>query len=116
MLPEPLDMSDPERALQTQLRQVELPDPEWYFRFHPERKWEFDAAYPALMLALEVEGGQWIYGRHNRPEGYTQDCRKYNTAALNGWLLLRFTPAMIDSGEAVRVIERAYYQRLEAME
>ena len=74
------------------------------FRFHPIRDWRFDFAIPEYMVAIEVEGGIHMMGRHQRPEGFSEDCRKYNAAALAGWRVLRFTPAMIETGEAAEII------------
>ena len=62
------------------------------YRFHPKRKWRFDYAFPAVKLALEVEGGVWTRGRHTRPQGFLNDIEKYNTATLLGWRVLRTTP------------------------
>ena len=59
------------------------------------RKWRFDFAQPALMLAFEVEGGTWTGGRHVNPIGYAKDCEKYNAATRQGWKVFRLTPAMI---------------------
>ena len=58
-------------------------------RFYDSRKWQFDFAWPALRVAVEVEGGVWTKGRHIRPEGFMDDCEKYNAAAADGWLVLR---------------------------
>jgi very-short-patch-repair endonuclease len=62
-----------------------------------ERKWRFDFAWPAKALAVELEGGSWVRGRHNRPQGFENDCEKYNAAALLGWRVLRFTTGMVIS-------------------
>ena len=59
--------------------------------FHWTRKWRFDYAMPALKIAIEIDGGVWDYGRHNRPQGYINDMAKINTATSMGWLVLRFT-------------------------
>ena len=59
--------------------------------FHYTRKWRFDYAMPDLKVAIEIDGGVWDYGRHNRPQGYINDMEKLNTAASMGWLVLRFT-------------------------
>lgn len=71
--------------------------PEMEFRFHPIRKWRFDAAYPDQKIAFEVEGGTWSGGRHVNPIGFEKDCEKYNTAAKTGWRVFRLTPKMIKS-------------------
>lgn len=65
------------------------------FRFHPTRRWRFDFAWPERKIALEIEGGVWNYGRHIRPKGFLADLRKYNTAAIMGWRIIRLTPNMI---------------------
>ena len=53
-----------------------LPEPATELLFHPKRKWRFDFAWPMKMVALEVEGGVWIRGRHNRPQGFLRDIEK----------------------------------------
>lgn len=60
-------------------------------RFSLVRRWRFDFAWPAQLVAVEIEGGQWRRGSHLRPGRYGADCDKYNAAALGGWVVLRFT-------------------------
>lgn len=62
------------------------------YRFHPTRQWRFDYAIPDLRIAIEIDGGIWINGRHNRPSGYLGDMEKFNAAATLGWVVLKFTP------------------------
>lgn len=69
-----------------------LPAPEREFRFHETRRWRFDYAWPEARVAVEVEGGIYAGGRHTRGAGYEEDTKKYNAAAIRGWLLLRYTP------------------------
>ena len=76
------------------------------FKFHPVRKWRFDFAL-AKGIAVEVEGGLWILGRHNRGLGMEEDMAKYNEAALQGWRVLRFSTAMVKNGKAIETIKRA---------
>lgn len=76
-------------------RLASLPEPEREYRFTRQRKWRFDFAWPDALVAVEIEGGQWVYGRHNRPAGYAADAEKYNNATALGWRIFRFTPAMI---------------------
>jgi hypothetical protein len=45
-----------------------------------------------MRVAVEVEGGAFSGGRHTRGMGFVADCEKYNVAALDGWLVLRFVP------------------------
>lgn len=88
------------------LRLRRLPAPEREHRFAPPRRWRFDLAWPDRMLAVEVEGGLWIAGRHNRPAGMLADMEKYNAAALAGWRVLRFAREHILSGEAIETIRQ----------
>lgn len=86
------------------------------------RQWKFDWCIPSLRIAVEVDGGvenhpvtcdkcgkpveyhtstgkrARVYaanGRHTRAQGYKADCEKLNSAAMLGWLVLRFTPDML---------------------
>ena len=65
--------------------------PEREYRFHPERKWRFDFAFPDSRVAVEMEGGIWTGGGHNRGTIYNTNCDKYNAAAMLGWTVLRYT-------------------------
>ena len=72
----------------------DAPIPE--FRFHPSRKWRFDFAFADKKIAVEVEGNAWNVrggGRHMQ-DG---DLEKYNQAALLGWRVFRFSPAMLEN-------------------
>ena len=77
------------------------------YRFHPVRRWRIDFAIPDKKIAIECEGGHWSGGRHTRGAGFEADILKYNALALAGWRLLRFTGALIKSGEALRTVEMA---------
>jgi very-short-patch-repair endonuclease len=74
-------------------------------RFHAERQWRFDFAWPVRRVALEVDGGTWTGGRHTRGDGYAEDCVKVNTAVIAGWRVLRATSDQVKSGEAVGWLE-----------
>lgn len=76
-------------------------NPEREYRFHPVRKWKFDYCFPWIKLAVEIEGGSGIYGRHQRPGGFKADCEKYNAAALMGWRVLRYSTDMVLRGDAI---------------
>lgn len=76
-------------------------------KFHDTRKWRVDFAFCLSKIAIEVEGGGWVNGRHNRGAGMEDDCEKYNALTLAGWKLLRFTGSMIKSGKALQTIEQA---------
>src|SRR5688572_430123 len=67
------------------------------YRFHPSRRWRFDLAWPALMVAFECEGGAWMggRGRHTTGAGFSADCEKYSVAASMGWCVIRATTQQI---------------------
>lgn len=82
------------------------------YRFHPERRWLFDFAWPDLKVAVEVDGGIFVGGAHTRGAGVLKDIEKRNEAAILGWLVLRIAKQHIRSGEAIQWIERAIKSRL----
>ena len=62
------------------------------YQFHVKRKWRFDYAIINLKIAIEVEGGVWVNGRHTRGAGFLKDMEKYNTATSMGWHIIRTIP------------------------
>ena len=97
-----------EGALALHIRAAGLPTPEREMRFADGRKWRFDFAWPERMLAVEVEGGTWVNGRHSRGNGYADDCRKRNAAQRLGWRVFSFTSDMVKSGEALAFMETVF--------
>jgi very-short-patch-repair endonuclease len=89
-----------EDALALLIRAHGLPEPVPEYVFAPPRRWRFDFAWPPLRVAVEVEGGAWVGGRHTRGKGFEADAEKYNTAALLGWIVLRFTSRQATLGMA----------------
>lgn len=75
------------------------------FKFHPVRKWRFDyiivSRTEELKLALEIDGGSWISGRHNRGKGFEEDHIKFNQATCHGWKVLRYTTGQIKTNPAM---------------
>lgn len=70
------------------------PEIESEYAFDAERRWRFDFALLEKQIAIEIEGG--LYGgRHTRPAGYAADCEKYNAAVMQGWRVIRLTPAQL---------------------
>ena len=68
------------------------------YRFDQARKWRFDIAIPDRKLAIEVDGGTWVGGRHTTGAGFRRDCEKMNAATVQGWRVLRFTSDMVRDG------------------
>ncbi len=77
------------------------------YRFHEERKWRFDFAVPEHRVAVEIEGGIYVQGRHNRGKGYQSDLDKYNAATACGWRVFRFSTQDVKSCKAKETIGNA---------
>lgn len=82
------------------------------YRFHPERKWRLDFAFPDVLVAVEIDGGIFAAenggeaGKHARGAGRCADMEKRNAAAELGWLVLNYGPPHVRSGEAALQVER----------
>lgn len=66
------------------------------FRFNaPHTRHRLDFAHLQTRTAIEIEGGTFIRGRHNRGPGYNLDLKKYNLVAALGWHLFRLDTKMV---------------------
>jgi very-short-patch-repair endonuclease len=90
---------------ETLWRQLGGPPLEREFRFHPVRKFPFDYALPHLRIAIELDGGQFIRGRHQRPMGFQRDAEKRNLAIINGWQVFHLTTAMVTADHVQPIID-----------
>ena len=102
-------MSSLENQFAYHLQMMQL-DPEWEreYRFHPERKWRLDFAWPHLKIGVEIQGG--IYkgkGGHTSINGFQRDCDKLNAAQLLGWKIYKFTGQDVRSGRAFETMREA---------
>lgn len=95
-------------ALQLQAVKIEY---EREFKFCPDRKWRADFRISDTKILVEVEGGIWSGGRHTRGSGFEKDCEKYNWAAANGWIVLRYSTRQVMAGEAAKGIVNAMGER-----
>ncbi len=96
-----------EARMADQMDLLDIPEPEVELRFHDTRRWRFDFAWPDMMLALEVNGGTWIKGRHNRGSSVGKDYEKLNEAQILGWSVLQFTTDQVKDGTAIDTLMRA---------
>jgi len=96
-----------EQVFDLHCRAMGLPAATKEHRFHPTRKWRFDRAWLDKKVAVEIEGGIWTRGRHVRPQGFLDDCEKYNAATLLGWQVFRFPTDMVTSGVAASITYEA---------
>lgn len=111
-------MSDAEEAFAFQLRAVGIAF-EREVIFAAPRKWRADFAVRCQQkgkhsecgqtILVEVDGGTWAGGRHTTGAGFAADCAKLNEATLLGYRILRVTPAMVDDGSALALVERALH-------
>jgi len=74
-------------------------------RFHDTRKWRIDYAIIQEKIAIEVEGGAYIKGRHTRPSGFIADMEKYNELTRAGWRLIRVTPKELMTMKTINLIK-----------
>jgi very-short-patch-repair endonuclease len=74
------------------------------YRFHQARKWRADFAHLPSRTLIEIEGGIWVNGRHNRAAGFAADLEKYLEAALDGWRVVRLGPKELTADHAGRLI------------
>jgi hypothetical protein len=100
-------------SLGLQIHAAGLPTPELEFMFAKEigRRWRFDLSWPWCKLAVEVDGGVFVQGRHSRGMGQLADMEKGNCAILLGWRVLHVGKQHIKSGEALKWIEQALEMR-----
>ena len=87
-------------------KHVQGPDLEREYRFHHERRWRADFAHVGARVLIEIEGGIWVNGRHNRAAGFNADLEKYLAAGLAGWRVFRFGPDQITLENVERMAEQ----------
>lgn len=81
---------------------------EYLFATEIGRKWRFDIAWPDVKLAIEVNGGLWIAGGHNRGAQMLKDWEKWNTATVMGWRLLYCQPKDLCTKEFTTFVQTCY--------
>jgi very-short-patch-repair endonuclease len=95
-------------------RLADGPELEKEYRFDLKRRWRADFAHLPTRCLIEVEGGIWINGRHNRAAGFNADLEKYLEAGLAGWRVFRLGPDQIQFALVERLV--ALVNRLPAVE
>ena len=58
------------------------------------------------MIAVEIDGGTWVGGRHTTGRGHRTDSEKSNLATILGWRMLRFDASAVHDGTALEVLEQ----------
>ena len=78
----------------------DMPEPVAEHRFAPPRRFRLDFSFLDHLVAVELQGGTWIRGRHVRGKGYASDCEKRNLATSMGWRVFYFTTDMLERDPA----------------
>ncbi len=89
-----------------------IPDAEYLFAEDIGRKWRFDWLFEGW-LALEIQGGLFIQGRHNQGAAMLKEHEKLNEAAMRGYVVLFTTPADVKSGAVFALLKRALLTKEE---
>lgn len=88
-----------------------LPAPKAEVAWGPQRRYRLDFAYPALKLAIEVDGSAF----HFTPEQQRRDHRRSNALMTAGWTVLRYNWWDItNDGQRVVAEVAAAYRALAA--
>jgi len=93
-----------EKRFETLWRGLGGPELEREFRFHPTRRWRADFAHLESRTLIEIEGGIYVNGRHNRAAGFAADLEKYLEACLDGWRVVRLGPNELTSDHLGRLM------------
>lgn len=101
-------MKSYKHAINTLCHVLGIPAPQAEVKVLPSRRWRFDFAWSEYKIALEIEGGVWVGGRHTRAKGFIDDLEKYNAAALAGWTVYRIVPDWIEGGELALLLEKMF--------
>ena len=98
-----------EARLLRDIKAVGLPIPEMQYKWHPDRLFMADYAYPHIKLLIECDGGQWQRNTgHNSGTGKDRDCEKDIEAIFHGWKIFRFPTSMIMDGRAIAYLEKFF--------
>lgn len=74
------------------------------YRFaRPSKQYRFDFAFIEQKVAVEMVGGAWTRGRHNRAQGMREDYDKHLLATLMGWRVVYLTTDMINDDPATYI-------------
>lgn len=95
------------------------PTPEYQFAKSIGRKWRFDFAWEGeyqgkeYKIALEIQGGLFVGGRHVRGSGLVKEHEKLSTAAIMGWRILYCQPRDLLTTKTADMVWAAITGRIE---
>jgi hypothetical protein len=99
--------SELEEELAFHLKSIGLNGFTRQYKFHPDREWKLD--FYREGWGIEVQGGGWVRGGHNRNAlSLARDYQKFNACAELGIRLLLYTGEQIKDGSAISQIERIF--------
>jgi hypothetical protein len=75
------------------------------YRFDQTRR-HVDFAWPGLSVAVEIDGGVFIQGRHSRAMGFSRDCNKLNDLQFSGWIVFKLCTVHFNDGSMGLFIDR----------
>jgi hypothetical protein len=84
------------------------PTPVGEYVFAPPRRWRFDLAWPTQKIAIEVQGGLFVAGRHQRAAALPREYEKLNAANLRGWCVLLILPEQIQDGTLQQLLKELW--------
>ena len=105
------------------------PSPMREHRFCDDRRWRFDLAWDVMIpatyklpgplprrvaLAVEINGGGWVGGRHNRGSSLEAEYEKLAAAAALGWRVIPVTYAQLNRGDLWPLLAMALDTHTEA--
>lgn len=93
---------------ESELKKIAKFEKEYQFAKEKKRLFRFDYCFTDVKLAIEVEGGIWQMGGHNRPLHFIKDMEKYNLATELGFHLLRYEPKNLVKNSTLNQIKKVY--------
>lgn len=81
------------------------PDLQDEFQFHPLRKWRFDFCLPTVRVGIEIDGGVFINGGHNRGAQISKDYEKRNVALTMGYRVFQLTSNMMKAEHLAPIVK-----------
>lgn len=97
----------------------DLPAPLRQYHWCAWRRYRADYAWPEQRLMVEVQGGNWVAGRHARGSGLEKEYERAGIAATLGWRIVPLSTTMIAEQPALclELVRQALFGRGEgAME
>lgn len=71
----------------------------------PKRQYRFDFAHPFSKVAIEINGGNWVRGRHTRAGALNKEYEKLNLVQIEGYQVFILDGNMITSKWLAKIYE-----------